>query len=41
MDVVVRDFPKDIESEEARGCSIAFVGKPNVGKSSRQCAAWR
>lgn len=34
LDEVVRDFPKDIESEGSERVSIAVVGKPNVGKSS-------
>lgn len=33
LDEVVRHFPA-IEEETDRGLSIAFVGKPNVGKSS-------
>lgn len=34
LDEVVRDFPKDLESEETERINIAVVGKPNVGKSS-------
>ena len=34
LDEVVRDFPRDIESEESERINIAVVGKPNVGKSS-------
>lgn len=33
LDEVVKHFPT-VEEEEDRGLSIAFVGKPNVGKSS-------
>ena len=34
LDEVVRDFPKDLETEESDRINIAVVGKPNVGKSS-------
>lgn len=34
LDEVVRDFPKDLETEESERINIAVVGKPNVGKSS-------
>lgn len=34
LDEVVRDFPKDLETEETERINIAVVGKPNVGKSS-------
>jgi len=34
LDEVVRDFPKDLETEETERVNIAVVGKPNVGKSS-------
>lgn len=33
LDEIVRDLP-DADDEDERGLSIAFVGKPNVGKSS-------
>ena len=33
LDEIVKDFPRSDEKED-RGLSIAFVGKPNVGKSS-------
>ena len=34
LDEVVRDFPKEVESDGAERINIAVVGKPNVGKSS-------
>jgi len=34
LDEVVRDFPKDLETEEEDRINIAVVGRPNVGKSS-------
>lgn len=34
LDEVVRDFPKDLEEDNAERINIAVVGKPNVGKSS-------
>ena len=34
LDAVVKDFPKDLETEETERINIAVVGKPNVGKSS-------
>ncbi len=34
LDAVVKDFPKDLQSEETDRINIAVVGKPNVGKSS-------
>lgn len=34
LDEVVRDFPKDLETEEEERINIAVVGRPNVGKSS-------
>jgi GTP-binding protein len=34
LDEVVRDFPRDLESQEDERVNIAVVGKPNVGKSS-------
>lgn len=34
LDEVVRDFPKEVETDGAERINIAVVGKPNVGKSS-------
>ncbi len=34
LDAVVADFSKGEESDQATATNIAFVGKPNVGKSS-------